>query len=375
MIKPLISKAFYEVEKIEKIDDKFCFLIVGGSQGAKIFDEILKEVILEISRDFSIKIIQQTHKDNIDNLKNFYVSNNIDNLIFNFEENFFDLINVSDLCITRAGATTLAEISFLNKPFIAIPLPYSKDNHQMMNAKYYEKKGCCWVIDQKKLDKEKLSIFIKDLLKDKKDLINKKKNLQKLNHDNTRKYIYGTSTQSGFNCVDEVNFGQKSFTHSIPTGYTKWQQDNVPTTDKGVSGLVWTKNRDASDDHQLYDSLRGKQLRVTTDSTAVEATVIEGVQKFLKGGHSIGSDDAINTSGETFITWNWTGNGGTSVTNDASATGVGDIDSVYQANTTAGFSIVTYTGTGSNGTIAHGLGSKPHWVMSKPRSIIAVINK
>ena len=190
LIKPLISKAFYEVEKIEKIDDKFCFLIVGGSQGAKIFDEILKEVILEISRDFSIKIIQQTHKDNIDNLKNFYVSNNIDNLIFNFEENFFDLINVSDLCITRAGATTLAEISFLNKPFIAIPLPYSKDNHQMMNAKYYEKKGCCWVIDQKKLDKEKLSIFIKDLLKDKKDLINKKKNLQKLNHDNTRKYIY-----------------------------------------------------------------------------------------------------------------------------------------------------------------------------------------
>ncbi len=164
-----------------------------------------------------------------------------------------------------------------------------------------------------------------------------------------------------------ANFGQKSLQHTPPTGFVALQQDNLPTTSKGVSGLVWTKNRDASDDHQLYDSLRGKQLRVTTDSTAVEATVIEGVQKFLKGGHSIGSDDAINTSGETFITWNWTGNGGTSVTNDASATGVGDIDSVYQANTTAGFSIVTYTGTGSNGTIAHGLGSKPHWVMSKPR--------
>ena len=141
----------------------------------------------------------------------------------------------------------------------------------------------------------------------------------------------------------------------------------MPEASEGLSGLVWTKNRDASDDHQLYDSSRGKQLRVTTDSTAVEATVVEGVQKFLAGGQSIGSDNAINTDGETFVSWNWTGNNGTTVTNDASATGVGTIDSVYQANTTGGFSIVTYTGTGSAGTIAHGLGSKPHWVMSKPR--------
>ena len=142
------------------------------------------------------------------------MSNNIDNLIFNFEENFFDLINVSDLCITRAGATTLAEISFLNKPFIAIPLPYSKDNHQMMNAKYYEKKGCCWVIDQKKLDKEKLSIFIKDLLKNKKDIINKKKNLQKLNHDNTRKYIYDELKE----LLMKIKLAKKEIIHFIGIG-------------------------------------------------------------------------------------------------------------------------------------------------------------
>ena len=167
--------------------------------------------------------------------------------------------------------------------------------------------------------------------------------------------------------VFEFNFGQRSFQYTPPTGFVALQQDNLPDTGEGVSGLVWIKNRDASDDHQLYDSSRGKQLRVTTDSTAVEATVVEGVQKFLAGGQSIGSDNAINTDGETFVSWNWTGNNGTTVTNDASATGVGTIDSVYQANTTGGFSIVTYTGTGSAGTIAHGLGSKPHWVMSKPR--------
>ena len=91
------------------------------------------------------------------------------------------------------------------------------------------------------------------------------------------------------------------------------------------------------------------------------------MQKFLKGGQQIEDNNLINTNGESFVSWNWVANGGTTVTNDASATGVGDIDSVYQANTTSGFSIVTYTGTGSAGTIAHGLGSKPHWVMTKPR--------
>ena len=189
LIKPLVSKKFYQFKKFQEKKDKFCFLIFGGSQGAKIFDNLFKEMIIEISRNFSIKVIQQTSKDNINNLKNFYDLHNIENIIFNFEENFVDLINTSDLCITRAGATSLAEISFLNKPFIAIPLPTSADNHQMINARFYEKKGCCWVLDQKNLDKKKVSNFIKDLLKDKKKIIEKKSNLQKLNYENEQDNI------------------------------------------------------------------------------------------------------------------------------------------------------------------------------------------
>jgi len=65
--------------------------------------------------------------------------------------------------------------------------------------------------------------------------------------------------------------------------------------------------------------------------------------------------------------WHWKANGGTTTTNDASSTSVGTIDSVYQANTDAGFSIVTYTGTGSNGTIAHGLGAVPKMMIAKRR--------
>ena len=185
LIKPLVFKSFYELKKTKDINNKFCFLISGGSQGAKIFDELIKEVMIDVSKTFSIKVIQQTSLENIQILKNFYDSKNIENKIFNFEEKFINLINMSDLCITRAGATSLAEISILNKPFVAIPLPSAKDNHQMKNAQFYEEKGCCWVLDQKKLNKENLLNIILNILKDKSDLIVKKSNLEKLNFENS----------------------------------------------------------------------------------------------------------------------------------------------------------------------------------------------
>ncbi len=185
IIKPLVFKAFYELKKTKDINNKFCFLISGGSQGAKIFDELIKEVMIEVSENFSIKVVQQTSLENIENLKRFYDSKNIENKIFNFEEKFINLVNMSDLCITRAGATSLAEISILNKPFVAIPLPTAKDNHQMKNAQFYEEMGCCWVLNQRNLNKENLLNIILNILKNKSDLIEKKTNLEKLNFENS----------------------------------------------------------------------------------------------------------------------------------------------------------------------------------------------
>ena len=160
-------------------------MIVGGSQGAQIFDELIKEIMIDISKSFQIKVIQQTSKKNIGNLKSFYDSNNVENIIFNFDEKLINLINSSDLCITRAGATSLAEISTLNKPFIAIPLPTATDDHQTKNAQFYEEKGCCWLLDQRNLNKEKLLNNILNILKDKSDLIVEKSNLEKLNFENS----------------------------------------------------------------------------------------------------------------------------------------------------------------------------------------------
>ena len=73
----------------------------------------------------------------------------------------------------------------MNKPFVAIPLPAAKDDHQMENAKFYEKKGCCWILDQTTLNKEKLLNALLNILNNNSDFINKKANLKKLNYQNS----------------------------------------------------------------------------------------------------------------------------------------------------------------------------------------------
>ena len=185
IIKPLVFKAFYEVKKNDNINKNFCFLVSGGSQGANIFDDIIKEVMFDLAKKYPIKVIQQTSIENMNNLKELYDSKKIENEIFNFDKNFINLINKADLCITRAGATSLAEISIMNKPFVAIPLPTAKDNHQMENAKFYEKTGCCWILDQSSLNKEKLFNILFSILDNNSDFINKKVNLKKLNYQNS----------------------------------------------------------------------------------------------------------------------------------------------------------------------------------------------
>ena len=184
VIYPLVREKIYNLKQSSSKNDKFNLLIVGGSQGARIFDDNLKKSIINISKKFPIKITQQTNEKNIFNLKNFYSENNIENSIFSFNKNFVNIVYKSDFCITRAGASTLAELSVLNIPFIAVPLPTSKDNHQFENASFYKDKDCCWILDQKFFD-EKIEELLKDILENKTDFIKKKENLKKLNYQNT----------------------------------------------------------------------------------------------------------------------------------------------------------------------------------------------
>ena len=141
VIPALLRKKFYEVKKAESIDKNINLLVIGGSQGAKIFDTLIKTSIIELSKKYNLKIYQQTNLVNFENLKKFYKDNNIDYELFDFNEDISNLMSKSNICITRAGASTLAELVFLNLPCVAIPLPTSKDNHQFENAFFYNKIG------------------------------------------------------------------------------------------------------------------------------------------------------------------------------------------------------------------------------------------
>ena len=158
-------------------------MIIGGSQGAKIFDKNFHQIIFDLSSKINLKIIHQTNVKNIKFLKNFYKKCNIKNKVFSYDNNFFELIKRCNFCITRGGSSTLAELFVLKIPFLVIPLKNSKDNHQLENAKFYKDKNCCWILDESNLDKKKLYHELSNILLNKKKFISKKKSLNKLNHN------------------------------------------------------------------------------------------------------------------------------------------------------------------------------------------------
>ena len=157
-----------------------------------------------------------------------------------------------------------------------------------------------------------------------------------------------------------ANFGQKSFAYTPPTGFVALQQDNLPETAKGIVGLTWIKDRDNAYSHGLRDSSRGRHKDIFSNLQQAEVTNTDGVQKFLKGGIQIEDLTGLNASGASIVSWNWVANGGVTSTNND-----GSITSTVQANTTAGFSIVQFTGTGSAATVGHGLSKKIDWMIIK----------
>jgi len=156
------------------------------------------------------------------------------------------------------------------------------------------------------------------------------------------------------------------FQTSIYTGNSGTQS----ITNTGNSDLqpdwIWTKARSYNDDHLFVDSVRGVTKYLKSHVTAADQTSSIRVTAFNSDGFSLGSSSDINGNNDTYVAWQW--KAGTSFSNDASSTSVGTIDSAGSVNTDAGFSIITYTGTGNAATIAHGLGVKPDWIISKIRS-------
>ena len=134
------------------------------------------------------------------------------------------------------------------------------------------------------------------------------------------------------------------------------------------SDWVWLKRRDGVAGHRIADSVRGVNKLLYSDSSTSEQSASNTITGFVSTGFTLGDDSGgydVNTSSNTMVAWSW--KAGTSFTNDASSTGIGTIDSTGSVNDTAGFSIISYTGTGSNGSIKHGMSTAPRAMLFKNR--------
>ena len=166
---------------------KFSILVLGGSQGAEIFGRVIPTVVKMIKdAGYEIEINQQCTIGQKNSLIDFYKKNNIKNYVFEFDKNILKLISSSSLAITRCGASTTAELAHTLTPFIAVPLPNSIDNHQYLNAKYYENKGCCWLLEQNNFNTKNLFNLIMETMKNENKLENIRKNMKK----NYNKNVY-----------------------------------------------------------------------------------------------------------------------------------------------------------------------------------------
>jgi len=163
-----------------------------------------------------------------------------------------------------------------------------------------------------------------------------------------------------------INKSSDHFDTKIYTGNGSSQ-----TLDMDNLGLLWMKNRTETSNHNLFDVVRGgyytsdpgPNLRPngTTPGSGSDITSAYGIT-FGSSSSTIGSDGGgynYNQNSKSYVGWQWRANGTGSANTD------GSITSTVSANTTAGFSIVKYTGTGANATVGHGLSSAPKMIMVK----------
>jgi len=127
--------------------------------------------------------------------------------------------------------------------------------------------------------------------------------------------------------------------------------------------FVWAKKRDGAENHGLFDAIRGATKTLSSNTTSAESTRSGSLTSFDNDGWSMGgSDGIISASGSTYVGWAWKANGSGSSNTD------GSITSTVSANTTSGFSIVSYTGNSTTGaTVGHGLNQTPNMVIIKSR--------
>jgi hypothetical protein len=208
------------------------------------------------------------------------------------------------------------------------------------------------------------------------------------------------SATSGSGVEFVCNFGQRPFAYTAPSGFKALCTQNLPTPTIGATtatqagkffnpvlytgnapssqsittvgfqpDFVWVKNRSNAGGywHALFDSVRGVNKVLVSNTTIAEDTYTQQLNSFNSDGFTVGTNsdggNYTNLNGNSYVAWNWRASNATAVTNTS-----GSITSTVSANTTSGFSIVTYTGQSAAGTIGHGLGVAPSMIIIKSRT-------
>ena len=142
-----------------------------------------------------------------------------------------------------------------------------------------------------------------------------------------------------------------------------WTGNDTAQTITGIPfapDFVWIKNRSAAESHTLVNTVIGANNFLKSNAASANNTNSEFLKSFTSDGYTLGNADEVNNGSNNIVGWNWKANGQGSSNTD------GSINTTYtSANTTSGFSIVQYTGTGANATVGHGLGISPKMIILK----------
>jgi len=152
-----------------KISDTINILLTGGSQGAKVFSDIVPKVIIELSKkiDKKIRIVQQCKSEDVERIKLAYKEANIEAEVDSFIYDMAEKLQKSHIFIGRSGATTVSEVAVVGLPAIFVPLAVHADYQQFHNAKIIADKGGAWIIEEKDFTETNLLKMLENLANDK----------------------------------------------------------------------------------------------------------------------------------------------------------------------------------------------------------------
>jgi UDP-N-acetylglucosamine--N-acetylmuramyl-(pentapeptide) pyrophosphoryl-undecaprenol N-acetylglucosamine transferase len=153
-----------EQEKLYAHEGAKNIFVLGGSQGAQILNRVILRALPSLA-SFSVNIMHQTGKEDYEQVREAYRRHGFDEgLVHPFIDDIASAYSWADLVICRAGASTVAELTVMGRPSILIPFPYATHAHQLENARYLERKGAAYVLEQSYLDEVNLTHMIGDLL-------------------------------------------------------------------------------------------------------------------------------------------------------------------------------------------------------------------